>query len=337
LYTTSLSIDHSINASVNPLSQIDTKSLQLGDRVLIGGTKYGTLKYIGSIHVSDGIWCGMKLDEPVGKNNGKLDNVRYFKCQHRFGLFAPIHRVERVASHILQPRLSILSTASFNQSNDSNSDDLDISDLSGSTTGNSDMKSSLRHDLTRPIFNRQLPIDDEQIPVDTIEIIKDKDPFREPNQHDNAHVEQLKEQLNEMTMKWRSVNEQYEKKTVQYNQMQQRIDDLQFQLDEYRSHETNREQIPDGYCLISQHERATFDDVHRQISSMNTMNTRLVDENQQLKHEIEQQTTNNDQRHHNIVNQMAKLEQELVEHRTYDDTYRYTSLIVVSFKAIFDS
>jgi Dynactin complex subunit involved in mitotic spindle partitioning in anaphase B len=40
------------------------------------GSKSGVLKYKGDTYFADGEWCGVELDDPLGKNDGSVDGVR---------------------------------------------------------------------------------------------------------------------------------------------------------------------------------------------------------------------------------------------------------------------
>ncbi|XP_050667971.1 restin homolog isoform X4 [Leptidea sinapis] len=92
-------VSSKMNASISTTTNVD---LRLGDRVIVSssrGSKAGTLRYVGVTDFATGVWAGVELDDPIGKNDGSVDGKRYFECAHRFGLFAPISKVSRSPSN----------------------------------------------------------------------------------------------------------------------------------------------------------------------------------------------------------------------------------------------
>ncbi|CAF1236539.1 unnamed protein product [Adineta ricciae] len=49
--------------------------------------KTGTIRFVGKTSFKEGIWYGVELDEPVGKNNGTFDGIAYFQCPDKHGVF----------------------------------------------------------------------------------------------------------------------------------------------------------------------------------------------------------------------------------------------------------
>lgn len=45
----------------------------------------GTLRFCGSTEFSGGLWAGVELDKPEGKNDGSVAGVQYFTCRMKHG------------------------------------------------------------------------------------------------------------------------------------------------------------------------------------------------------------------------------------------------------------
>ncbi|XP_062582582.1 CAP-Gly domain-containing linker protein 1-like isoform X12 [Saccostrea cucullata] len=95
LSTSSSSVN---KAGVSSTPATKKPGLKIGDRVLVSGTKTGTLRYIGATDFAKGDWAGVELDEKQGKNDGAVSGKRYFECRPMFGLFAPVHKITRLTS-----------------------------------------------------------------------------------------------------------------------------------------------------------------------------------------------------------------------------------------------
>lgn len=79
----------------NPAAGIVSRA-ELGKRILVNGHFPGILRYLGLINGKAGIFCGIELDEPLGKNDGTHEGVFYFECRPGHGIFAPCHKVQMV-------------------------------------------------------------------------------------------------------------------------------------------------------------------------------------------------------------------------------------------------
>ena len=70
-----------------------TVGFRVGQRVLVGNKMSGSVRFIGPTEFASGVWVGVELDEPKGRNNGSLNNKKYFECNKNHGIFAPPSKV----------------------------------------------------------------------------------------------------------------------------------------------------------------------------------------------------------------------------------------------------
>ncbi|XP_058130797.1 centrosome-associated protein 350 isoform X1 [Dasypus novemcinctus] len=68
----------------------------IGDRVLIGNVQPGTLRFKGVTSFAKGFWAGVELDKPEGNNNGTYDDIVYFVCKEKHGIFAPPQKISHI-------------------------------------------------------------------------------------------------------------------------------------------------------------------------------------------------------------------------------------------------
>ncbi|XP_017042304.1 dynactin subunit 1 [Drosophila ficusphila] len=74
------------------------RELKLGQRVEVTGKNLqGKVAYVGRTNFAAGLWYGVVLDEPLGKNNGSIDGSIYFKCPTNCGLFVRAQQLVRIA------------------------------------------------------------------------------------------------------------------------------------------------------------------------------------------------------------------------------------------------
>lgn len=82
-------------------SEISSRSIEVGKRCRVGGedSKRGQVMYVGAVdEIPGGMgkWIGIKLDEPVGKNDGSIGGKRYWGEDGgpKYGVFVRPDRVE---------------------------------------------------------------------------------------------------------------------------------------------------------------------------------------------------------------------------------------------------
>jgi len=65
------------------------RKFRVGETVLVGRTQkqLGTIRYSGPTAFGEGDWVGLELQSPVGRTDGSVNGVTYFKCAANQGIF----------------------------------------------------------------------------------------------------------------------------------------------------------------------------------------------------------------------------------------------------------
>lgn len=85
------------DVSLGMRCELLSSSLSSGSGLRASIKRYGEVAYIGAVRsLPAGEWFGVKLDKPLGKNDGSVDGARYFTCAPLHGAFV---RHEKLNTH----------------------------------------------------------------------------------------------------------------------------------------------------------------------------------------------------------------------------------------------
>ena len=87
-----------------------TAGLEVGASVLVRNQR-ATVRFVGETDFAEGVWVGLSLQKPSGRNDGSVQGVRYFTCQAEHGLFVPPSHVTTATATAAadQPKAEIAS------------------------------------------------------------------------------------------------------------------------------------------------------------------------------------------------------------------------------------
>ncbi|XP_078270904.1 kinesin-like protein KIF13A isoform X3 [Rhinoraja longicauda] len=71
--------------------------ITLDERASVGNNKNGTIRYVGAVDFSAGVWVGVELDTPAGKHQGSIHGKEYFRCDPCCGVFVRPNRLLQVS------------------------------------------------------------------------------------------------------------------------------------------------------------------------------------------------------------------------------------------------
>ncbi|XP_043551300.1 kinesin-like protein KIF13B isoform X2 [Chiloscyllium plagiosum] len=91
--------------------------LKEGEYVSVGTNKTGTVRYIGSTEFADGIWIGIELNVPAGKNDGSVGGKQYFRCNPGYGVLVRPNRVAKATGSVKRRSTGLRTQLAANSEN----------------------------------------------------------------------------------------------------------------------------------------------------------------------------------------------------------------------------
>lgn len=68
------------------MAELGDVSIPIGALVEVPNGR-GTVKFVGMTQFAAGIWVGLELESQTGKNNGTVQDIKYFECKEGHGVF----------------------------------------------------------------------------------------------------------------------------------------------------------------------------------------------------------------------------------------------------------
>ncbi|KAF9933302.1 CAP-GLY domain-containing linker protein 1 [Linnemannia zychae] len=97
-------VPNTSSSSISTQGQLPAslEGIELGDRVAVESMGLtGYLRFVGPTQFKTGIWAGIELDTPTGKNDGTVAGVTYFNCRENCGIFVLAAKI--VKTELLLP------------------------------------------------------------------------------------------------------------------------------------------------------------------------------------------------------------------------------------------
>ncbi|CAF1281060.1 unnamed protein product [Rotaria sordida] len=99
--TTATNNDQITEMTIKKIVDINDDEYPIGCRVIVNTdhhifNKVGFIRYVGKTYFKEGIWYGIELEEPVGKNDGSFSGHVYFQCPDKHGVFVRRDKIRRL-------------------------------------------------------------------------------------------------------------------------------------------------------------------------------------------------------------------------------------------------
>jgi len=84
---------------VRVLTPINGKRMCVADRVQVQGRGKGSIRFVGPTYFGPHLWYGVQLDQKLGRNNGMVQQIRYFQCSPNHGVFVREEKLTPLDKH----------------------------------------------------------------------------------------------------------------------------------------------------------------------------------------------------------------------------------------------
>ena len=77
-------------SAIPRVASLASPPIKVGMQVSVSGARgslTGTVRFVGVTQFATGEWIGVDLGKPEGRNDGSVNDVRYFDCEPKCGLF----------------------------------------------------------------------------------------------------------------------------------------------------------------------------------------------------------------------------------------------------------
>lgn len=94
-------VSHVTSKVETGLSALKSKTLHalevsIGNRIQLIDKRIGIVRFIGETKFAPGIWYGIEFNKAIGKNDGSVNDVRYFSCKPKHGIFSPVTKIYKI-------------------------------------------------------------------------------------------------------------------------------------------------------------------------------------------------------------------------------------------------
>ncbi|CAI4224331.1 unnamed protein product [Auanema sp. JU1783] len=259
-------------------------SFEIGSRIITEKNGKGRVAFFGATKFADGDWVGVILDDPKGKNNGTVQEVAYFQCEEKYGLFVRPTQIKLEADMIktrsggaLKAPASVLKSAKPSpKTSPKMSPAASMERIVKATPSRKSSSIAKASDATDPSISREAStLSQSDAPSRAIPVIHEKG---SPNSETvQARVRKMEETGTASLSSPKTEIPEDMDLATQNEYLRMEVKDLAEKV------ETLRYKCKENHAKLQESERN-----HVQLQSLNELKTKLTDQNLELIRQVEE-------------------------------------------------